>query len=173
MNTCVSGEAPCVDPVCPQAEVHSLYKEIVIYRRLLASAKQALGQAEQIIRDEVEDADMDVGYEPFMNEIQNALDTLARRPLSAGHRILTHMLGMGDDVDVQSRGYRNHYNGVSAKSDVLPVLRDLEARGLVTCNGSTSRGAGFDVEVSYYFSATEAGMDAIGMDDEEKKRAQE
>lgn len=165
--TCISGGLPCTDPACPSVEIHSLQRQVVTYRRLLASAKSALTEANKLIMAEFEYAATEPGYEDLIVEMGKTLKDLAT-PLTSKQRILTHMLGMGDDVNVGDRGYRNHYS-VSSKSDAYSELRQLEDQGLVVCSGSTVGGSAGD-NVLYYFIATEAGMSAIGMSDEEKAR---
>lgn len=68
---------------------------------------------------------------------------------------LRHMLGVGSNIRKRDWGYRNYYN--ASEQDAVSMRR-LEAAGLVV---NTHRD---------YWSATEAGCKAIGLDQKTIKR---
>lgn len=148
-------------------DIEALKARLETYTTLLNDAARALEQAETIICENVEDADLDAGYGALINDIQEALDAPDIKPVisisDSERRILRHMLGMGADVARISRGYRNRYVTPPGSAG-FEILEGLKSRGLVE---EIPHGTW------YCFHATEAGMDALGMSAEEKARAKD
>lgn len=74
---------------------------------------------------------------------------------------LRHMLGAVSHYPKSKWGYRNYY---AAGLGAMPSMERLEKAGFVT------RGSQYN-ETGFYFHATEAGMDAIGLSKAAKRRA--
>lgn len=79
---------------------------------------------------------------------------------------LVHMLGMGSHVKKRNRGYRNMYCASVGGKEEADLIAMAKA-------GFVRRGFTINEGTSVYYFATEAGMDAIGMSEAEKKRALE
>ncbi len=84
--------------------------------------------------------------------------------ITAGQkRILKHMLGM-DGEPRRVWGYRNYY-AAGRDGIVLSRLRGMEKDGLIRQGAVTNS--------RIYFHATEAGCRAVGLNEEQRRRALE